>query len=264
MVRVEEDTSRRASRLDQGEAARRHAVLEQPLSFAEHQRKYPDAMLVDEFGGDQGLQQFAAAPNMQRRPVRCLKPADPGTAWHRRLLCDHDRTTRFLIGCRPPHAPGKTRAPANAPLVSPLSVHQFAKVRFSDQSGQQRSLRAFRLFDPARTLGNYPVAGSLRYPWLIPGSLISYLCSVPAHGGSDAIRPTTSARVCGPAWWRGSRVAACGACAKTNNADCKQLAVWPDTRCLGRRGQGVAGWPEANRLRERAQHHCRCSASPEH
>jgi hypothetical protein len=76
MVRVDEDTSRRASRLDQSEATRRHAVLEQPLSFAEHQRKYPDAILVDEFGGDQRLQQFAAAPDMQRRPVRCLKLAD--------------------------------------------------------------------------------------------------------------------------------------------------------------------------------------------
>ena len=37
MVRVDEDTSRRASCLDQSEATRRHAVLEQPLSFAEHQ-----------------------------------------------------------------------------------------------------------------------------------------------------------------------------------------------------------------------------------
>jgi hypothetical protein len=35
MVRVDEDTSRRASRLDQSEATRRHAILEQPLSFAE-------------------------------------------------------------------------------------------------------------------------------------------------------------------------------------------------------------------------------------
>jgi hypothetical protein len=76
MVRVDEDTSRRASRLDQSEATRRHAFLEKPLSFAEHQRKYPDAILVDEFGGDQRLQQFAAAPDMQRRPVRCLKLAD--------------------------------------------------------------------------------------------------------------------------------------------------------------------------------------------
>src|ERR1700730_16057236 len=76
MVRVDEDTSRRASRLDQSEAARRNAVLEQPLSFAEHQRKDPDAIFVDEFGGDQRLQQFTAAPDMQRRPIRCLQPAD--------------------------------------------------------------------------------------------------------------------------------------------------------------------------------------------
>jgi hypothetical protein len=76
MVRVDEDTSRCAPRLDQSEAARRHAALEQPLSFAEHHRKYPDAILVDQIGGDQRLQQFAAAPDMQRRPVRCLKLAD--------------------------------------------------------------------------------------------------------------------------------------------------------------------------------------------
>src|SRR5437763_10223552 len=76
MVRVDEHTSRRASRLDQSEATRRHAVLEQPLSFAQHQRKYPDAMLVDEFCSDQRLQQFAATPDMQRRSVRCLKLAD--------------------------------------------------------------------------------------------------------------------------------------------------------------------------------------------
>ena len=76
MVRVDEDTSRRASCLDQSEATRRHAVLEQPLSFAEHHRKYPDAILVDEFAGDQRLQQFAAAPDMQRRPIRCLQAAN--------------------------------------------------------------------------------------------------------------------------------------------------------------------------------------------
>src|SRR5262245_56526989 len=76
MVRVDEDTARRASRLDQSEGTRRHAVLEQPLSFAEHHWRYPDAILVDEFGGDQRLQQLAAAPDMQRRPVRCLEMAD--------------------------------------------------------------------------------------------------------------------------------------------------------------------------------------------
>jgi hypothetical protein len=49
-VRVDEDASGRASRLDRSEATRRHAVLEQPLSFAEHQRKDPDATLVDSDG----------------------------------------------------------------------------------------------------------------------------------------------------------------------------------------------------------------------
>ena len=58
-----------------GEAAWRNAVLEQPLSFAEHRRKDPDAIFVDEFDGDQRLQQFTAAPDMQRRPIRCLPPA---------------------------------------------------------------------------------------------------------------------------------------------------------------------------------------------
>ena len=33
-------------------------------------------MLVDEFGGNQRLQQFAAAPDVQGGPVRCLKLAD--------------------------------------------------------------------------------------------------------------------------------------------------------------------------------------------
>ena len=59
MVRVDEDTSRRASRLDQSEATRRHAVFEEPLSFAEHQRKYPDAILVDESSGDQTVSDCA-------------------------------------------------------------------------------------------------------------------------------------------------------------------------------------------------------------
>ena len=76
MVRVDEDALRRASCLDQSEAMRRHALLEQPLSFAEHHRKYPDAMFVDELGGDQRLQQFTAALDMQRRPIRRLQPAD--------------------------------------------------------------------------------------------------------------------------------------------------------------------------------------------
>ena len=38
-----------ASRLDQDEAEWRNAVLEQPFPFAEHQRKDPHAILVDEF-----------------------------------------------------------------------------------------------------------------------------------------------------------------------------------------------------------------------
>src|SRR5262249_41441582 len=75
-VGVDEDALGRASRLDQGKAARRNVVLEQPLSFAEHQRKDPDVIFVDEFGGDQRLQQFTAAPDMQRRPIRRLQPAD--------------------------------------------------------------------------------------------------------------------------------------------------------------------------------------------
>src|SRR5262245_23948682 len=76
MVRVGDDATRRASRLDQSEATRRHPVLEQPLSFAEHHRKYPEAIFVDEFSGVQGLQQIAAAPDMKRRPVRCLELAE--------------------------------------------------------------------------------------------------------------------------------------------------------------------------------------------
>src|SRR5207244_11365899 len=69
MIGVDEDTAGRSPGLGQSEATRRHAVLEQPLSFAEPHRKYPDAILVDEVGSDQRLQQFAAAPDMQRRPL---------------------------------------------------------------------------------------------------------------------------------------------------------------------------------------------------
>jgi hypothetical protein len=75
-VGVEEDATWRAPRCNQRETTWRDAIFEQPLSFAEHQRKEPDVIFVDEFGGDQRLQQFAAAPDMQRRPVRCLKLAD--------------------------------------------------------------------------------------------------------------------------------------------------------------------------------------------
>src|ERR687888_848026 len=75
-VGVEEDAPGRAPRCNQRETTWSDAIFEQPLSFAEHQRKDPDAIFVDEFGGDQRLQQFAAAPNMQRRPIRCLQPAD--------------------------------------------------------------------------------------------------------------------------------------------------------------------------------------------
>src|SRR4029450_4072776 len=75
-VGVEEDAPWRASRCNQRETTWRDAIFEQPLSFAEHQRKDPDAIFVDEFGGDQRLQQFTAAPDMQRRPIRCLQPAD--------------------------------------------------------------------------------------------------------------------------------------------------------------------------------------------
>ena len=56
--------------------AQRNAVLEQPPSFAEHQRKDPDVIFIDEFGGDQRMQQFTTAPDMQRRPIRRLQPAD--------------------------------------------------------------------------------------------------------------------------------------------------------------------------------------------
>ena len=75
-VDVDEDPLGRASRLDQSEAARWNAGLEEPLSFAEHHRSDPQAMFVDELGGDQRLQQFTAALDMQRRPIRRLQPAD--------------------------------------------------------------------------------------------------------------------------------------------------------------------------------------------
>ena len=75
-VGVEEDALWRAPRCNQRETTWRDAIFEQPLSFAEHQRKEPDMIFVDEFGGDQRLQQFTAAPDMQRRPIRRLQSAD--------------------------------------------------------------------------------------------------------------------------------------------------------------------------------------------
>src|SRR6185436_8894314 len=75
-VGVGENAARRALRGNQREPTRWDALFKQSLSFAEHHRKDPEAMFVDEFGGQQRLQQFAAAPNMQRRPVRCLQSAD--------------------------------------------------------------------------------------------------------------------------------------------------------------------------------------------
>src|SRR5688500_2324144 len=54
----------------------REAVFEQSISLAEHHREDPEVMFVDEFGGDQRLQQIAAAPNMELGPGRCLQPAE--------------------------------------------------------------------------------------------------------------------------------------------------------------------------------------------
>src|ERR1700747_202698 len=73
---MKENAPWRPPRCNQRETTWRDAVFEQPLSLAEHQRKDPEAIFVDEFGRDQRLQQFAAAPNMKRRPIRCLQPAD--------------------------------------------------------------------------------------------------------------------------------------------------------------------------------------------
>src|SRR5262245_35407033 len=75
-VGEDEDAAWRAARCNQSETTRRNALLEQPLSFSEHHWKDPEAIFVDEIGGDQRLQQFAAAPNMQHRPLRCLQPAE--------------------------------------------------------------------------------------------------------------------------------------------------------------------------------------------
>jgi hypothetical protein len=75
-IGIDEDAHGRASRLDQSEAAWRNAVFEQPLALAEDHWKDPEAMFVDKLGGDQRLQQFAAAPNMQHRSIRCFQPAE--------------------------------------------------------------------------------------------------------------------------------------------------------------------------------------------
>src|SRR5215475_13119976 len=75
-VGVEEDATRRALGGNQRETTWRDAIFEQSFSFAEHHRSDPHAILVDEIGADQRLQQRAAAPDMQLRPIRCLQPAD--------------------------------------------------------------------------------------------------------------------------------------------------------------------------------------------
>src|SRR5579862_600220 len=76
MIGVHEDTSGGASRLDQRESAWRNAILEESLSFAEHNRNDPEAVFVDELGGDKRLQQCTAAPDVKLRPIRCLQAAD--------------------------------------------------------------------------------------------------------------------------------------------------------------------------------------------
>src|SRR5437763_16000041 len=75
-VGVEKDAPWRAPRSNQRETAWRDAIFEQPFSLAEHHRKDPEAIFVDEVGGDQRLQQLAAAPDVQRPPIRRLQPAE--------------------------------------------------------------------------------------------------------------------------------------------------------------------------------------------
>jgi hypothetical protein len=53
---IDEDADGGALCFHQREAARRNAVLEEPLAPAEHHGTDPRAVLVDEVGGDQGLQ----------------------------------------------------------------------------------------------------------------------------------------------------------------------------------------------------------------
>jgi hypothetical protein len=96
MVRVDENTFRRASRLDQSEAKRRHAALEQPLSFAEHQRKYPNAKLVDESGGDQRLQQFASAQICNAGPSDALSWRTSSTT-SPSIRCDFSQSKRWRL-----------------------------------------------------------------------------------------------------------------------------------------------------------------------
>ncbi len=117
-------------RLDQGKAARRNAALEQPLSFAEHQRKDPDVIFIDEFGGDQRLQQFTAAPDMQRRPIRRLQPADfihDITTYVLRVLpvetieTTRDDVFRRLVECLRDRVVALVRPVGGEDLVGPAS-----------------------------------------------------------------------------------------------------------------------------------------------
>ena len=75
-IGVEEDSAGRALCCNQRETTWWHAIFEQPLSSSDHHRRDPHAILVDEVGGDQRLQQLVAAPKVQRGTIRCLQPAD--------------------------------------------------------------------------------------------------------------------------------------------------------------------------------------------
>ena len=54
----------------------RDASSKQPFSVAKHDWGDPHAVFVDEVGSDQRLQQHAAPPNVQVRPMACLQPAN--------------------------------------------------------------------------------------------------------------------------------------------------------------------------------------------
>jgi hypothetical protein len=63
-------------RVDQPEPAGTCAFAKQPLAGAEHQRKLPDPERIDEIVLQQGLQQIAAAVNLNLPARLCLELRD--------------------------------------------------------------------------------------------------------------------------------------------------------------------------------------------
>lgn len=75
MIGVEENAGRIAVRFHELELARRQSVFKEPLAAAEDQRKDPEAVLIDQIGGDQRLQQVLGHATSRSISDRVSRPA---------------------------------------------------------------------------------------------------------------------------------------------------------------------------------------------